>query len=177
MHDNSRVLRAVLVNTFLQRARITRMERPACSPDMDKIEHVWELILDVDNDHILHATYAESPLKSGPGLAWSSYRWYATTDSRPHPSKGTFQHVFMRAGFGRRQRSHTPRDLRRIAVKEWARAGLIILSMVCHDGFKTASEQGDIPTRVYVAQENCENPPHGKHDFVVTLFFCYLDTL
>ena len=95
MHDNSRVLRAVLVNTFLQRARITRMERPACSPDMDKIEHVWELILDVDNDHILHATYAESPLKSGPGLAWSSYRWYATTDSRPHPSKGTFQHVFM----------------------------------------------------------------------------------
>ena len=42
MEDNSLVHSAVLVNAFLQRARITRTEWLAYSPIMNPIKHVWD---------------------------------------------------------------------------------------------------------------------------------------
>ncbi|GFW85310.1 transposable element Tcb2 transposase [Trichonephila clavipes] len=44
MDDNSRPQRANLVEDFLFEEGIVRMERPACSPDMDPIEHVWDAL-------------------------------------------------------------------------------------------------------------------------------------
>ncbi|GFW65512.1 transposable element Tcb2 transposase [Trichonephila clavipes] len=44
MDDNSRPHRANLVEDFLFEEGIVRMEWPACSPDMDPIEHVWDAL-------------------------------------------------------------------------------------------------------------------------------------
>ncbi|GFV89519.1 transposable element Tcb2 transposase [Trichonephila clavipes] len=44
MDDNCRPYRANLVEDFLFEEGIARMEWPACSPDMNPIEHVWDAI-------------------------------------------------------------------------------------------------------------------------------------
>ncbi|GFW07082.1 transposable element Tcb2 transposase [Trichonephila clavipes] len=44
MDDNCRPQRANLVEDFLFEEGIVQMEWPACSPDMDPIEHVWDAI-------------------------------------------------------------------------------------------------------------------------------------
>ena len=43
MDDNSRPHRAHLVNEFLH-DNITRLEWPACSPDMNPIDHAWDTL-------------------------------------------------------------------------------------------------------------------------------------
>ena len=42
MDDNSRPHRLHVVNDFLQDNDIARLECPACSPDMNPIEHAWD---------------------------------------------------------------------------------------------------------------------------------------
>ena len=44
MDDNSRPHRAHLVNKFLHYKYITRLEWPACSPDMNSIDHAWNTL-------------------------------------------------------------------------------------------------------------------------------------
>ena len=43
MDDNSRPHRAHVVNDFLQDNDIARLEWRACSPDMNPIEHAWNI--------------------------------------------------------------------------------------------------------------------------------------
>ena len=44
MDDNSRPHRAHLVNEFLHDNSIARLEWPACSPDMNPIDHAWDTL-------------------------------------------------------------------------------------------------------------------------------------
>ena len=44
MGDNSRPHRAHLVNEFLHDNNIARLERPACSPDMNPMKHAWNTL-------------------------------------------------------------------------------------------------------------------------------------
>ncbi|GFV08791.1 transposable element Tcb2 transposase [Trichonephila clavipes] len=68
MDDNCRPHRANLVEDFLFEEGIVRMEWPACSPDMNPIEHVWDAL----GDKLVAANHPHKLSKNWKELFWKS---------------------------------------------------------------------------------------------------------
>ncbi|GFY30858.1 transposable element Tcb2 transposase [Trichonephila clavipes] len=68
MDKNCRPHRANLVEDFLFQDGIVRMEWPACSPDMNPIEYVW----DAQKDELLVANHPHTLSKNWKELFWKS---------------------------------------------------------------------------------------------------------
>ena len=68
MDDNARPHRARVVEDCLQQETIVRMDRPACSPELNPFEHVWNMlqltICDVRSNQELSWNWEMPSLKS-----------------------------------------------------------------------------------------------------------------
>ena len=51
MDDNARPHRARVVTDYLENETIERMEWPSCSPDMNSIEHAWDMLQKAFSTH------------------------------------------------------------------------------------------------------------------------------
>ena len=84
--DNAPAHRARVVNDFLQQNQVVRMVWPACSPDLNPIEHLWDVLgrrVRSNNpppatlarlDQILHAEWAAIPRATLQNLVRSMRR-------------------------------------------------------------------------------------------------------
>ena len=51
MDDNARVHRARITNRYLEQAAIVRLDWPARSPDLNPIEHAWDILQKAISSH------------------------------------------------------------------------------------------------------------------------------
>ena len=106
MDDNSHSHRAHLVNEFLHDNNIARLEWPACSPDMNPIEHAWDTLKRaVFGRDDPPATQSSTPNRrwamgqSEPTGPCYTRGQYATTNIGMHQCKRTCYWVFRCTGY------------------------------------------------------------------------------
>ncbi|GFX68202.1 transposable element Tcb2 transposase [Trichonephila clavipes] len=71
MDDNAPCHRAVLIDAFLETENIQRMSWPVNSPDLNPMEHVWD-ILGRQIEALLHSPSSLTELKRAVQEAWNS---------------------------------------------------------------------------------------------------------
>ena len=94
MDDNSLPHRAHLVNEFLHDNNIARLEWPACSPDMNPIDHAWHTSCFWTRWPTNHSERSTPNRhwgmgQSGPTEPWWTSGQYATTSTGMHQCKRT----------------------------------------------------------------------------------------
>ena len=93
MDDNSRLHRAHLVNKFLH-DNISRLEWPACSPDMNPIDQAWDtlkraVLVEITQKSLwdIYAICRWGVGQSGPTVPWWTSGQYATSNTDMHQYK------------------------------------------------------------------------------------------